>query len=101
VKLPSLGVPTQALGTDRPLSQWFGLPQSVDVETTVFDLVRKQIVLDAVITEGSADLSVDFGDGVRLEVFNSSSGYEGWILDAPGGRFPVAQGGGRLVESKG
>jgi uncharacterized protein DUF6188 len=80
--------------------QWFGLPEPVDVETAVFDLLRKHGVLDAVITDGSADLSVDFGAGVRLEVFNSSSGYEGWILNAPGGRFLVAQGGGRLVESK-
>jgi Family of unknown function (DUF6188) len=81
--------------------QKFGLPQPVDAERAFCDLVKDQVVLDAVIANGSADLSIDFGAGIRFEVFNNSSGYEGWQLNLPGGRVLVGQGGGNVVEWEG
>jgi hypothetical protein len=79
--------------------QQFGLSRAINVEVAVWDLVRDRIVREASAAVGSADLVIDFGDGIRLEVFNDSSGYEGWILNAPDGRVLVAQGGGNLAES--
>jgi len=45
-------------------------------------------------------LLVDFDEGIRLEVFNNSSGFEGLVLNGPDGRMFVAQGGGKLSEWK-
>jgi hypothetical protein len=78
--------------------QKFGLPEPVDAASAVCDLLKNHVIVDAVAHEGSADLSLDFGAGIRLEVFNNSSGFEGWILDAPDGRTVVAQGGGNLTK---
>jgi Family of unknown function (DUF6188) len=80
--------------------QKFGLPEPVDAASAVCDLLKNHVIVDAVAAEGSADLSLDFGAGIRLEVFNNSSGFEGWILDAPDGRTLVAQGGGTLTETE-
>lgn len=78
--------------------QKFGLPQPIDAASAVCDLLKNHVIVDAMAAEGSADLSLDFGAGIRLEAFNNSSGFEGWILDAPDGRTVVAQGGGNLTE---
>ncbi|MGI8782393.1 MAG: DUF6188 family protein [Acidobacteriota bacterium] len=80
--------------------QQFGLPQPVDAEAAAYGLVAGRVVLEAVVGDGSADLVITFDSGIRLEIFNNSSGYEGWNLNAPGGRMLVAQGGGNLVEWK-
>jgi hypothetical protein len=57
-------------------------------------------VADAWAEDTTADLPIDFGDGIRLEVFNSSCGYDGWILNARDGRCTlVGQGGGTLSAS--
>lgn len=66
--------------------QRFGLPAAIDVTVAAPELVGTRIVKEAVAATGTADLAIDFGDGIRLEVFNNSSGFEGWVLNAPGGR---------------
>lgn len=78
--------------------QQFGLPEPVDGEARAADLLKDRAARAATVVHGSADLIVDLGSGVRLEVFNNSSGHEGWLLHAPDGRSFIAQGGGRLVE---
>ena len=81
-----------AVGSDDH-RQKSGLPVPVDAASVASDLLENHVIVDAVAAEGSADLSLDFGAGIRLEVFNNSSGFEGWILDAPDGRTLVARGG--------
>jgi hypothetical protein len=49
--------------------------------------------------DSAGDLAIQFENGSVLEVFNDSSGYEGWSLRGPGTRWVVAQGGGHVVES--
>jgi len=50
--------------------------------------------------DGTADLEIGFGDKITLEVVNSSSGYEGWILEEMANNLVVvAQGGGSVVVS--
>ena len=52
------------------------------------------------LATGDAGIDEDFGGGTRLEVFNNSSGYESWMLNGPGGRLIVAQGGGNVAWGK-
>lgn len=77
-----------------------GRSEAVDAARSVRAVVDDRAVVKATVAGGTADLTIDFGDGIRLEVFNDSAGYEGWILNAPDGQWLVAQGGGRLVSSK-
>ena len=80
--------------------QRFGLPSAIDVTVAAPELVRTRIVEEAVAANGTADLSIDFAGGIRLEVLNNSSGFEGWVLNAPGGRRALVASGGKVVEWK-
>jgi hypothetical protein len=86
-----------ALGSDDH-GQQFGLPRPVDGVANATALLGGRTVEAFAVSPVSADLVIDFGAGVRLEIFNSSSGYEAWVLAAVNGRCLVAQGGGSLVE---
>lgn len=77
--------------------QQFGLPRPVDGSATAMQLLRGRPVRTFTIAATSADASIDFGDGYLLQIFNSSSGYEGWTLSEVGGRQIIAQGGGSVV----
>jgi hypothetical protein len=85
-----------AAGGDH--GQQFGLAAPIDVTVAIRELVGNHIVEEAVAANGPADLTIDFGEGMRLEVFGDSSAFESWVLNGPGGRAFVAQGGGGLVE---
>jgi hypothetical protein len=76
--------------------QWFGLPETVDAGGQALSLLAPQHITDARIHPETCDLSVEFSAGARLELFNGSSGYEGWTLSSPEGRLFIAQGGGQL-----
>jgi hypothetical protein len=79
----------------------FGLPKPVNAGDRVREIVQSRVVEEASASDRTADLSIDFGEGIRLEVFNNSCGYEGWILNAPDGRRAlVGMGGGNLHEWK-
>lgn len=45
------------------------------------------------------DLELRFGRDWTLQVFNDSSGYQGWQLTGPGDRQVIALGGGGVVDS--
>jgi hypothetical protein len=76
-----------------------GLPAPIDAIKVASGLLVGRSVATAVAKKPVADLAIRFEDGRMLEVFNESSGYEGWELNGPGDRWVVAQGGGKLVES--
>jgi hypothetical protein len=78
--------------------QWFGLPRPVDAAARAMEFLRGRPVREFSIDLLSADVSVDFGDDVLLQVFNSSSGYEGWELsDESSTRLLIGMGGGGLA----
>ena len=81
----------------RDHGQLFGLTQPVDGATGAMRLVGGRIVQSFSVAEVSADASIDFGDGRLLQVFNASSGYEGWELGNIDGRLVVALGGGGVM----
>ncbi|MBI5850622.1 MAG: hypothetical protein HZB39_06215 [Planctomycetes bacterium] len=82
----------------RDHGQLFGLAAPVDLPDRLRSLVGSGIVATAT-HDSAGDLAVQFENGSVLEVFNDSSGYEGWGLHGPGKRSVVAQGGGHVVES--
>ena len=86
----------QVAGCDH--RQQFGLPEKVDVEREGTVLLRGRRVVRVTLAQDTADVSVFFEGDRRLDVFNSSSGYEGWQLKGDDGRLIVAQGGGQIAE---
>jgi hypothetical protein len=77
--------------------QTFGLPEPVDGVAMCERLIGRSPVASLEIRDGCGDLSVEFKNGVMLEVFNGSAAYEGWTFSRKDGLLVVAQGGGRLA----
>ena len=76
--------------------QQFGLQAPLDGVKETKKLLAASPVSLVEIREGCSDLGLTFQNGVRLEAFNGSSGYEGWTCSGKGGTAVVAQGGGNL-----
>jgi len=80
--------------------QQFGLPQPIDGVVFCKTLLMQSAIERVALHDGTADLEIGFGDKITLEVVNSSSGYEGWILEEMANNLVVvAQGGGSVVVS--
>jgi len=75
----------------------FGLKVPFDAREHFMRLVVGHQIIAASFSE-FGDLTVLFGGGSTLQVFNVSVGYEGWQLSGPGERIVVAQGGGRVMD---
>jgi hypothetical protein len=85
---------------DEDDGQRFGLPQPVDGEARVNYLLSGQKVRKVEVDGQTADLRVVFDGGARLDLFNNSSGYEGWQASVPvDGKVltVIALGGGELA----
>ena len=76
----------------------FGHPAAVDLPARVRGLAGASVVGRALHDNGG-DLVLAFGSGVLLEVFADSSGHEAWIVNGPGTRRVVCQGGGSVVDT--
>ena len=77
--------------------QRFGLPEPVDARLRAQNLLGDRAVLAAAVTADAGDLALSFDGAVRLDLFNGSSGYEGWSLSGPTGVRIIALGGGTLA----
>lgn len=75
--------------------QQFGLPEPIDGVKKTTKLLAASLVVSLNVREACSDLSLTFKNGVVLEAFNGSSGYEGWTCSGAEGTV-VAQGGGTL-----
>lgn len=64
--------------TDEDDGQGFGLPAPVDAETSANDLLAGATVSSVTLDRVTADLCLRFSNGLRLDLTNNSSGYEGW-----------------------
>lgn len=80
--------------TSRDHGQRFGLPEPIDAYREASSKLYGRIVLEVRLAEGSADLSIEFDGGQRLEVFTDSSGYECWNFRAPDVHVVALGGGG-------
>ncbi|MGD0444965.1 MAG: DUF6188 family protein [Edaphobacter sp.] len=76
--------------------QQFGLTYKIDGIKKSLELLSDSHVSLVEVRDGSGDLFITFENGVKLEAFNLSSGYEGWTLSLKNGGVVVAQGGGNI-----
>ena len=79
--------------TDSDHDQRFGLPQPINAETRANELLNGAIVQRVQADAVTADLRIWFSNGIRLELFNNSTGYEGWQAGL-NSQTVVAMGGG-------
>lgn len=82
---------------DQDDGQKFGLPAPLDGEAEANTLVQGKAIIEAVVDRQTADLTLHLIDGTRVDVFNHSSGYEGWeatVATPSGGILVIALGGG-------
>jgi hypothetical protein len=77
--------------------QQFGLPAPVDAVSRILALLAEKTVDSLQIDGLTSDLTIQFTGDVRIDIFNNSSGYEGWNYHGRNGLELVAQGGGRLL----
>lgn len=82
--------------TSNDHHQSFGRPASVDCVSEVNSHLAGIVVEQVELREGTLDLAIGFGGGLRLELFPDSSGYEAWNMSRLNERL-VACGGGRLA----
>jgi len=75
--------------------QQFGLPAPIDAQQEAQKLLANRVA-KATGREKTADLILELERGSCLEVFNSSSGYEGWECSGKDGLLAVARGGGEF-----
>ncbi len=68
----------------------------MDASKLAASLICDTEVVTTQVDGESGDLSIAFENGRLLQVFNCSSGYEGWQMFGPGNRMVVAQGGGNV-----
>lgn len=86
--------------TDEDDGQVFGLPAPVDAETKANDLLTGATVSSAAVDRLTADLCMRFSNGLRLDLLNNSSGYEGWqggFEHSSKAVSIIAMGGGKLA----
>jgi hypothetical protein len=77
--------------------QQFGLPEPVDAVLQILTLLGQRTVDTLEIDSLTSDLTIQFTDDVRIDIFNNSSGYEGWHYCDRQGLELIAQGGGKLL----
>ena len=102
----SLGVPWRIVANgriafaDNDDGHQFGLPAPVDGQAEVNSILNGHPISGVTIDGETADLSIRFGEAIRLDAFNYSAGYEGWHINLPpenGGMWVIALGGGKVT----
>ncbi|HET7433250.1 MAG TPA: DUF6188 family protein [Thermoanaerobaculia bacterium] len=69
----------------------FGLPSPVDAAQSVRARLAGDAVVKVMVQRGTADLSIAFASGSRLELLVLSSGFESWEAVSPTGALVIAQ----------
>lgn len=99
----SLPIPWRIVADGRILfaneddGQQFGLPDPIDGEALANRLLGGKAIVGVTVDPETADLSLLFDNGTRVDAFNHSAGYEGWQVNLPlesGGISVIALGGG-------
>ncbi|NPD68709.1 hypothetical protein HN018_13140 [Lichenicola cladoniae] len=78
----------------------FGLSVPVDGEEMCRKLIGNRLVTSARVDRQTADLTLHFGSTIRIDIFNNSSGYEGWDAGVDAGSESmrvIALGGGNVA----
>ena len=86
--------------TDEDDGQWFGLSEPVNSAARANDLIEGATIMSAEVDRLTADLSLSFSNGFRLDLIANSAGYENWQCSystGDGSGTAIALGGGELV----
>ena len=78
---------------DTDDGQKFGLPAPVSGVRRATELLDSSLIVSVDVRRGPSDLAINFQNGVSLEAFNMSCGYEAWTCDIQNCPTIVAQGG--------
>jgi hypothetical protein len=82
--------------TSEDHGQQFGLPAVVDALHCARKLLLQKPIVGVRLQQPAGDLRISLGACTELEIISTSSGYESWQVQGPGGRCYVAQGGGQI-----
>ena len=85
---------------DEDDGQQFGLPAPIDGQSLVNEMLNGKAIIGVSVDKETADLTIQFDKGVRIDAFNYSAGYEGWQINLPlenGGLRVIALGGGGVT----
>ncbi|MFT4114582.1 hypothetical protein [Silvibacterium sp.] len=77
--------------------QMFGLPSPVEGQAEALKLLSASPLKSVLLTGRTGDFSLKFESGLQLEIFNDSSGYEGWNCSTNSGLNVIGMGGGAIV----
>jgi len=86
--------------TGEDHSQQFGLSTPIDAATKGTELLANRQITTAQLREATADIVIEFNGDLRLEIIQTSSGYESWQMRDPSGVSFFAQGGGQICRWK-
>jgi hypothetical protein len=75
----------------------FGLPQPLDAVAAAIELLGLKRVENLSLATKTADLEIAFEGNMFLNIFNRSSGWEGWNLTSGSGTQIIALGGGDIA----
>jgi hypothetical protein len=82
--------------TSEDHGRQFGLPAPIDAIAKSIALLAGRCIAVVQLREATADILIEFNEGIRLEIIAASSGYESWQMRDPSGTQYFAQGGGQL-----
>jgi hypothetical protein len=82
-------------GTDH--GHKFGLEEPADVSQVAGNVLSNRPVQTVVITGKTSDLVIYFTDKIELQLFNNSSGFEGWNIGTKSGLSVIGMGGGKTA----
>ena len=82
--------------TSQDEGQLFGRDTPVRALAILSDELIGHVLVDVCVTEGTADLQLNFGK-IAFQVISDSSGYEAWRVEGLSGILAVGQGGGAVV----
>jgi hypothetical protein len=77
-------------------AQKFGLPSPVNAISNALEILRNRQIESVEISSISSDLHIHFYGDLLFDIFNYSSGYEGWNISSSDGQ-AIALGGGELA----
>lgn len=79
--------------TSEDDGQQYGLPEPVDSEARIRELLRGRAVSKVEVDQASADFTISFDNETVLQIVNLSSGYEAWTLNSEGDFLMVGRNG--------
>lgn len=78
--------------------QVYGHPRPIDAAANLTNGIQNQRISSFQVDEVTSDLTITFENGVRLQTFRESTGYEAWHITLTGGTEFISVGPGKVHE---